>query len=69
MSRTLTLVGYAVLAALLVACQVAAVLTRRIPTAGEAISAAMRRRPGRWLLLGAWLWAGWHLFVRSHGVA
>ncbi len=66
MSRTTTLVGYAVVAVALVACQVAAVLTGRISTLGQALSAVVRRRAGRWLVLAGWLWIGWHLFVRSH---
>ncbi len=66
MSRTTTLAGYAVLAAALVACQVVALVTRRIPTIGQVASAVARRPVGRWLLLAGWLWIGWHLFVRSH---
>ncbi len=66
MSRTTTLVGYGLIAAALVGCQVAALLWRRIPTIGQVASAVAGRRAGRWLLLGGWLWVGWHLFVRSH---
>ncbi len=66
MSRTVTLAGYAVLAAALVGCQVAALLTRRFPTIGQAVSFVTRLGAGRWLVLAAWLWTGWHLFVRSH---
>ena len=68
MSRTVTLAGYVVLALALVVCEVAALLTRRIPTLGQAVSGVVRRPVGRWLLLGGWLWIGWHLFVRSHVV-
>ena len=66
MSRTVTLVGYAVLAALIAGCQAAALLWGWLPTIGQAAGRVVSRRVGRWLLLGAWLWAGWHLFVRSH---
>ena len=66
MSRAVTLAGYAVLAAALVACQVAALVTRRVPTLGQVASGVARRPGGRWILLAAWLWVGWHLFVRSH---
>lgn len=66
MSRTITLVGFGVIAAALVACQVASLMSGRIPTIGRVISLVASRRPARWLLLSAWLWAGWHLFVRSH---
>ena len=65
MSRTTTLVGYGVIAVALVACQVASLVSRRIPSIGPAVSLVVSRRPGRWLLLSVWLWAGWHLFVRS----
>ena len=66
MSRSITLAGYAVLAAALVGCQAWALLTRRIPTIRLAASELARRRAGRWLMLAGWLWIGWHLFVRSH---
>jgi hypothetical protein len=63
MSRTLTLLGYAVVAAGALALQVAG---RRglCATFGEALSAAVRRWPVRLLLVAAWLWLGWHVFVR-----
>ena len=66
MSRTTTLVGYAVIAAALVGCQFAGLLWHRIPTIGQVASLIAGRRAGRWLLLAGWLWVGWHLFVRSH---
>ena len=66
MSRTATLAGYWVIAALLLACQLASVVFRRMPSIGQMASLIASRRAGRWLLLAAWLWAGWHLFVRSH---
>jgi Family of unknown function (DUF6186) len=63
MTRTLTLLGYVVVAAAAVALQVAA---RRGVCAsfGESLSAAARRWPVRLLLVAAWLWLGWHVFVR-----
>ena len=67
MSRTATLAGYAVIAVALVACQVAALVSRRIPTIGGAASVVARWRAGRGMLLAGWLWVGWHLFVRSRG--
>ncbi len=48
------------------ALQLAALVSRRIPTLGQAVSVLLRRRSGRWVVLGVWLWAGWHLFVRSN---
>jgi Family of unknown function (DUF6186) len=63
MTRTLTLLGYAVVAAAAVGLELAA---RRgmCATFGEALSAAVRRRPVRLLLIAGWLWLGWHVFVR-----
>ncbi|MGI8809410.1 MAG: DUF6186 family protein [Acidimicrobiales bacterium] len=66
MSRTTTLVGYCVLAAALVVCQLVSLVTGRIPTIGQVASLATSRRTGRWLVLAGWLWVGWHLFARSY---
>lgn len=66
MSRTITLVGYYLLAGALVGCQVAALLWGRLPTIGQVVARVTARRTGRWLLLAGWLWVGWHLFARSH---
>ena len=65
MTRTVTLLGYALLAAAVVACQLASRVSTRIPGIGQAASVVTGRRWGRWLLLAGWLWLGWHLFVRS----
>ncbi|MGH9266354.1 MAG: DUF6186 family protein [Acidimicrobiales bacterium] len=67
MSRTTTLAGYAVIAAGLIALQVASLLTGRVPTIGRMAATVARRPIGRVLLLAGWLWVGWHLFVRSSG--
>ena len=69
MNRAVTLAGYVVLALALVVCEVVALLTRRIPTLGQAASGVARRPVGRWVLLSGWLWIGWHLFVRSHAAS
>lgn len=66
MSRTTTLVGYCFIAAALLGCQLASLVSRRIPSIGEIASLIASRRAGRWVLLAGWLWVGWHLFVRSH---
>ena len=66
MSRTTTLLGYYLLAAAFVGCQVAGLLSARVPTIGQAVARITARRAGRWLLLAGWLWLGWHLFARSH---
>lgn len=66
MSRTATLAGYAVIAALLVALQISGRVSRRFPTIGQAVAVVTSRRTGRFVLLAVWFWVGWHLFVRSH---
>jgi hypothetical protein len=35
------------------------------PTMSDMLRAFMRLTSGRVVLFGAWLWIGWHLFVRS----
>jgi hypothetical protein len=65
MSRTVTLWGYAVLAAAAVAYQAAGLLLRRTVTLGHALR-SLKRMPGaRPLLLAGWIWLGWHTFVRG----
>jgi hypothetical protein len=65
-SRTATLLGYCLLAAAFAGCQVAGLLSGRIPTIGQTVARITAGRAGRWLLLAGWLWLGWHLFARSH---
>jgi hypothetical protein len=64
-SRQVTLVGYALLAAGLVALQLVALVSALVPTLGQVVTRVMRWRAGRWALVAAWLWVGWHVFVRS----
>lgn len=64
MSRLVTLLGYAVIAASVVGLEVAARLSGQVPTFGDLLSVALRRWPLRLMLLAGWLWLGWHLFVR-----
>ena len=66
MSRTTTLAGYCLLAAALLGCQMASLVSLRMASIGQMASLIASRRVGRWLLLAGWLWVGWHLFVRSH---
>jgi hypothetical protein len=35
------------------------------PTLSNITREVTRWRVGRWLILGAWLWLGWHLFIRG----
>jgi hypothetical protein len=65
MSRTITLAGFAVIALAMLGYELAGLIFRRTPTLGDALNLVTRSRPGRWIVLGAWLWLGWHLFVRA----
>lgn len=35
------------------------------PTMSDMLRAVMRAPVGRWALFGAWLWIGWHVFIRG----
>lgn len=67
MTRAVTVAGYAAVAAAMVACQAAALAGRRRATLGDAVRVATARPAGRLVVLGAWLWIGWHVFVRFGG--
>jgi hypothetical protein len=64
-TRTLTLAGYALLAVAALGYELAGRLRRRTPTLVEAMLVLVRRPAPRALVLIAWLWLGWHLFVRG----
>lgn len=67
MTRTVTLAGYLVLAAASVAVEIAARWPGRtggVATLSSLLAAALRRPVVRALAMAAWLWLGWHLFVR-----
>jgi hypothetical protein len=63
MSRSLTLLGYALLVVAAIGIEVAA-RRRSSGTLGDALTRTLGWRPARFVLLAAWLWLGWHLFVR-----
>ncbi len=65
MNRTLTLAGYALLATAILAYELAGHLRHRTPTLAQAMLVLTRRPAPRALVLIAWLWLGWHLFVRG----
>ncbi|MEW6472118.1 MAG: DUF6186 family protein [Actinomycetota bacterium] len=65
MSRSVTLWGYVVLAIAIVAYQAAGLLLHRTMTFGQAVKALKRFPAARPLLLAAWLWLGWHTFIRG----
>jgi hypothetical protein len=58
-----TLLGYALLVVSALGLEVAA---RRWGSATfvDALTIVLRSRVARFALLAAWLWLGWHLFVR-----
>jgi hypothetical protein len=64
-SRTVTLAGFLLLAAAFVTYQLLGLVRRRTPTLGQAVGTLLGTRYGRPVLLAAWLWLGWHLFVRG----
>lgn len=66
MSRELIVAGYLVLAAAAAGMELAARRPGKLPTLGEAVATVNRTRTGRWLVLAAWIWAGWHFFVRAN---
>jgi Family of unknown function (DUF6186) len=63
MTRSVTLLGYALVVVAAVSLDVAA-RRRGSGTCGDALALILRWRPARFVLLAAWLWLGWHLFVR-----
>ncbi|HET6832628.1 MAG TPA: DUF6186 family protein [Acidimicrobiales bacterium] len=63
MTRAVTLLGYALLVVAAVGVEVAA-RRRGSGTLGDALTLTLRWRPARFVLLAAWIWLGWHLFVR-----
>jgi uncharacterized protein DUF6186 len=64
-ARWVTFAGWIFLAAAVVALELRARLwPARFATLGEAAAALLRSPLVRGLVLGGWLWLGWHLFVR-----
>jgi hypothetical protein len=63
MTRLVTLAGYAVIVAAAIGLEIAA---RRHGGAslGDALVVVLRPWPVRMVVVAAWLWLGWHLFVR-----
>jgi len=64
MTRELILAGYVAVVAAVVALEATARHRGTTATFGATLSAVLRRRPARLLLLAGWLWLGWHVFVR-----
>ncbi len=66
MSRTITLVGYAVVVGAALVLEAWARRRPGGPTAGVALRHLLRHPALYLLAVAAWLWLGWHLFVRVH---
>ena len=63
--RHTTLLVWAALGATVVACQVAAAMSRgRLSGLGRLVGRVTAHGAGRWLLVLAWMWLGWHAFAR-----
>ena len=63
----IALVGYAVIVGALLAWQAVGLLNPNDdwPSLSELLRKVTRTAPGRYILFAAWLWVGWHLFVRG----
>lgn len=64
MTRGVTLAGFAVVAGAILVFQAYGLATRRTLTLGDVVGLLARRPAVRILLMAAWLWLGWHIFVR-----
>ena len=66
MSEALTLLGYGAVLGTMAALEARARRRRDGPTAGRVLRVLLRQPAGQLLAVAAWLWLGWHLFVRAH---
>jgi Family of unknown function (DUF6186) len=65
MSRSITIIGFAMLISTMVGLEFAARRgISRIPTLGQWLGYLMRSKTGRALVLLGWWWLGWHYFAR-----
>ena len=64
-ARTVTLLGWALLALAALTLGVVAFVRRgRFASPGNALDLVLWHPAGRALLLAAWVWLGWHVFAR-----
>ena len=64
-SHNVTIAGYLLVVAGIAVLQLLATRTRvPVPSFGELLTRAMRRRTGRVGILVAWAWIGLHFFAR-----
>ncbi|MGS0684545.1 DUF6186 family protein [Nakamurella sp. GG22] len=65
-TRTVIVIGYALIAVALLTCQLAARRpAARVARIGDVVGAVKRRRAGWFVLLLAWWWLGFHVLARS----
>jgi hypothetical protein len=63
--RHATLIVWAVLGGAVVVCQLVAMMSKgRLPGLGAVVGRATTHRVGRYVLVLAWMWLGWHAFAR-----
>jgi hypothetical protein len=55
---------WVVLAVAVATAEVVALTTSRLVTLGGALTSMLRHRVLKVVLVAAWLWLGWHIFVR-----
>ena len=65
MSEAVTLLGYGVVLAALAGLEARARRRPGGPTAGRVLAVLLRHPAVQLLAAAAWLWLGWHLFVRA----
>jgi hypothetical protein len=64
-TRAAIVAGFAVIFVLMISVEVAARRERAgVRPLGAALTAALRTPAGRFAVLGAWLWFGWHFLAR-----
>jgi hypothetical protein len=64
MSEAVTLLGYAIVVAAMALLEARARRRPGGPTAGRVVGVLLRPPAAQLLAVAAWLWLGWHLFVR-----
>lgn len=64
-SRTLILAVWVVAFAVLALWQLTCLVHPRLPSLSTVVTILVRSRLVRWLLLAAWFWWGWHVWVRG----
>ncbi len=65
MTRAVTLLGYGIAVVCALGLEAVARRSGRLATFGAVLSRVTRHWPLRLLVQLAWLWLGWHLFVRD----